>query len=265
MRHAARHAAYFEELDAWTEYWDVYRPWTRGRYYFGDGDGEAGLLTRFLPRASTPPVFRTWVRWALGTGDEAAFRAAAGEPDVAAAIREVDGLLERVFAAHFGDPRAASVRDDYVAAVHAFATDALPAAPERAARIPDDDPRASTAGRHRMEGDVMWFAWGLTLDAAMGLAGDDAQAARRALQLAAVAVGCPADFAWRGHRRTRADHPPGDATAARLRARGLRWADDPRAASAELRALYRIREWGDGDEAPLVDDAAACGVRAIGG
>src|SRR5580698_3567986 len=51
----ARYAAWFHELDAWTEYWDLYHPETRGRYYFGDGEVEAGLLTPLLPRTSYPP------------------------------------------------------------------------------------------------------------------------------------------------------------------------------------------------------------------
>jgi hypothetical protein len=43
-----RHVGFFHELDAWTEYWDIYHPETRGRFYFGDGS-EPGLLTRLLP------------------------------------------------------------------------------------------------------------------------------------------------------------------------------------------------------------------------
>lgn len=61
-----RHAAWFHELDAWTEYWDVYHPETKGRFYFGDGAGERGLLTRFLPREQCPPAFLAWTRMATG-------------------------------------------------------------------------------------------------------------------------------------------------------------------------------------------------------
>ena len=49
-----RYAAYFRELDAWTEYWDIYHPETHGRYYFGDGE-HPGLLSAFLP---TPANYR---------------------------------------------------------------------------------------------------------------------------------------------------------------------------------------------------------------
>jgi hypothetical protein len=62
--------------------------------------------------------------------------------------------------------------------------------------------------------------------------------------MAAVATGCAANFAWRGHRRTRPEYRPDDDTARRLRTLGLSWADDFEAARAEVHALYRIREWG---------------------
>ena len=70
----ARYAAYFHELDAWTEYWDVYRPQTRGRFYFGDGAGEAGLLTRYLPNpyGAPAPAFGRWKEHALYHRDDAA-------------------------------------------------------------------------------------------------------------------------------------------------------------------------------------------------
>jgi len=56
--------AYFKELDAWTEYWDIYHPETGGRYYFGDGE-QPGLLAAFRP---TPfcyrdPVFDSPWHW----------------------------------------------------------------------------------------------------------------------------------------------------------------------------------------------------------
>ena len=35
-----RYMAWFHELDAWTEYWDIYHPETHGRFYFGDGARE---------------------------------------------------------------------------------------------------------------------------------------------------------------------------------------------------------------------------------
>src|SRR6266480_1862152 len=60
-----RYVAWFHELDAWTEYWDIYHPETRGHFYFGDGESELGLLTRFLPRDYRPPAFVAWTRLSL--------------------------------------------------------------------------------------------------------------------------------------------------------------------------------------------------------
>ena len=129
-----------------------------------------------------------------------------------------------------------------------FAIDTLPAAAERGARIADGDPRKPTAGRHTLDGDIMWFAWSLHTEAAQILRGADARsdkgAARRALSLAGVAMACAAQFAWRGHRRTRPEYRADAATARLLRERGLGWAGNFPAAAAEAHALYRIREFG---------------------
>lgn len=239
-----RYARFFHELDAWTEYWDVYHPETKGRYYFGDGKSEAGLLALLLPGGNRRSLFSVWKRMAADPATGREWADAVREPDVAAAILEIDALLDRSFRAHFGaaeDPLAAS---DWLEAVFRFATHALPPASERYARIADADPRKATSGHHAMEGDIMWFAWALVLEGASLLAGRDGQDPRRALMLAGVATGCPADFAWRGHRRTRPEYSRGEATARSFRERGLAWAADPAAAAREIHALFRIREWG---------------------
>jgi hypothetical protein len=241
----ARYAAWFHALDAWTEYWDVYHPETRGRFYFGDGGSETGLLTRFLPRIGKPPApFLAWKAMALGTGPAEAFVEAVRVPEVADAVAEVDDLLTRLFAEHFGDASDDAVRHDYLEATFRFAVDTLPPADERYARIGDDDLRKATAGRHTLDGDIMWFAWALHTQAAELVAAPGARA-RRALFLAAVAMGCPANFAWRGHRRTRREYAPDEATAAALRRKGLEWSNDFAAAAREVHALFRIREWGE--------------------
>jgi len=215
-----RHVSYFHELDAWTEYWDVYHPESRGRFYFGDDRGEPGLLTRLLPRDGRPPIFRAWTQAALYEAGEMRFREEVARSDVAEAIVEIDELVAGIFSRHFGDPATSAVRADYLDAIHRFAIDDLPRATERAARIGPDDPRAATADRHTMDGDLMWFAWALVLEAADAVRGDNGRA-RRALQMAGVATGCPANFAWRGHRRTRSEYRRGAETAALLRGRGL--------------------------------------------
>ena len=243
-----RYVAWFHELDAWTEYWDIYHPETRGRYYFGDGETETGLLARFLPRTEYPPVWTAWTRMALGTESPDEFVAEVLKPDVAAAVMEVDALVARLFAKHFGDASDQRVQADYLEGISRFALDALPPATEREALVPESDWRRPTAGRYTLDGDMMWFAWSLQLEAAHAVArvgtshGDHV---RRALLLAGVATGCPANFAWRGHRRTRAEYGPNAATLSLLRDRGTQWASDFDASASEIHALFRIREWGD--------------------
>jgi hypothetical protein len=236
----ARYVAWFHELDAWTEYWDVYHPESRGRYYFGDGASEPGLLTRILPNPQQrPPLYLSWRRHALSPGNEQEFAAQARA--VAAEVLEVDGLVARLFDKHFGDAADAAVQDDYLEAMFRFAVDSLPPSDERRARLPDDDARRRTAGRHTLDDDLMWFGWALHLEAAEAVAGPHP---RRALQLAGVVSGCAANFAWRGHRRTRPEFRADEATRRLLRDRGLGWARDFPAAAAEIHALFRIREWG---------------------
>jgi hypothetical protein len=90
----------------------------------------------------------------------------------------------------------------------------------------------------------MWFAWSLILEAAHLIMGPDDEHARRCLMLAGVATGCPADFAWNGHRRTRPEYQSTALTAALLQTSGRDWALAFDAAAQEVHALFRIREWG---------------------
>jgi hypothetical protein len=165
-------------------------------------------------------------------------------PGVAAAVLEVDAMVGRMFAKHFGDPADPRVQADYLEAMFRCGTDSLPPAAERDSKIAEGDWRKRTAGRHMIDGDLMWFAWALHLEAAHIIAGIDGDHQRRTLQLAGVATGCPANFAWRGHRRTRAEYASNEETARLLRQRGMRWATDFEAGSREVHALFRIREWG---------------------
>jgi hypothetical protein len=201
-------------------------------------------LRDLLPRDGRPPAFRAWSTAALRAAAFEPFRAEIARAEVARGVREVDALVAQIYARHFGDPRAPATRRDYLAAIHRFAIDDLPRAPERAARLALDDPRRATAGSHTLDGDLMWFAWALVLEAA-DLVGDPRDRPRRALMMAGVATGCAANFAWRGHRRTRPEYHADDATAATLVERGLAWADDLDAGAREVHALYRIREWGE--------------------
>ena len=233
------------ELDAWTEYWDIYHPESRGRvlFPFGDGAGEPGLLTWFLPHKQQPPVFVAWKQAALHPGNVSAFLTNLGAPGVAEAVMEVDALVDRLFRKYFGNPSTPETAIDYLEALFRCGKDSLPPDEERYAVVPDGDWRKSTSGRNAIDSDMMWFCWAMHTQAAQALSGDEGKA-RRALQMAGVAVGCAANFAWRGHRRTRPEYKADGATQELLRRRGVLWATDFEAATAEVHALFRIREWG---------------------
>lgn len=243
----ARYASYLHELDAWTEYWDIYHPETDGRFYFGNGKDQEGLLARFLPRDRKPAAFLAWTRLALAIGSSQEFLEQIQLPDTASAVMEVDALVSDIFHQHFGQPSSDDVRLDYLECMIRCGTDTLPPATSRDIRIPPDDWRKSTAGRNMIDSDLMWFAWALQLEAVHALAHQDDQHSRRALQLAGVIAGCSANFAWRGHRRTRPEYHKDDATLELLRRRGMQWAEDSELGLQEVHALYRIREWGHDD------------------
>ncbi len=246
---ANRYAAWFHELDAWTQYWDIYHPETNGRYHFGNGTTEPGLLRRFLRREERPAVFNAWVRMALALDTREKFVAEARVPEVAAAVLEVDRHVSRLFRAHFGDATDPRVQADYINAMLCYGCNMLPPAVGRAARFRDDDPRKAGASRYAMEHDLVWFSCALHLEAVHAIYGVDEEHARRALMLAGFAVGCSADFVWRGHRRSRPEYSRDFQTAYLLRNMGMQWAADFGAGSREMHALFRIREWGH--EGPL--------------
>lgn len=241
-----RYVGWFHELDAWTEYWDIYHPESRGRFYFGDEKKEPGLLSLFLPRTSRPPIFDAWIKMALHY-NPSTFIKEASVPTVTSAIAEVNELLDTLFLKHFGDASDPKVQADYLNAIFLFASNTLPPALERDKLIPESDPRKSTAGRHTLEGDIMWFAWSLQIEASYELIKNDNQHSRRNLLLAGIAVGCPVNFAWKGHRRTRIEYNKGEKTKEFLLKRGLFWANNFDEARKEVHALYRIREWGSED------------------
>ena len=95
-----------------------------------------------------------------------------------------------------------------------------------------------------MEFDLVWFSCALHLEAVHAIYGVDEEHARRALMLAGLAVGCSAHFAWRGHRQSRPEYSRDFQTAYLLKNMGVEWAANFGAASKEVHALFRIREWG---------------------
>jgi hypothetical protein len=250
----ARYAAFFFELDSWTEYWDIYRPHTCGQYYFGDGETTPGYLSSFLPspRTRRAPVFSAWKTYALAAGDPVAEPRARGcfeaevreAPAVHEAARAVEWLVNSIVQSHFGEPPD---RLAYFEAIERFARNQLPPTPDRLARVPDDDLRKATALHHTMDGDIMWFAWAVHLECAHLLGShetkDDLQ---RALLMAGVILGCSMDYAFSGRCRTRREYQSQDETARkRILERANACAEDFQVASAEARRLFFIRTFGD--------------------
>jgi hypothetical protein len=241
---ANRYVAWFHELDAWTQYWDVYHPETHGRYHFGNGTTEPGLLRKFVRHEQRPPIFNAWVRMALSLDSRQRFVEEARVPEVAAAVLEVDRLMSRLFKAHFGDASDPHVQEEYINAMLCFGCDMLPPATERATRFADQDPRKEGAGRYTMEFDLVWFSCALHIEAVHAVYGVDEEHARRSLMLAGLAVGCSADYVWRGRRQSRPEYSRDFQTAYLLRNMGIEWAANFAAAAKEVHALFRIREWG---------------------
>jgi hypothetical protein len=244
---SARSAAYWFELDAWTEYWDLYHPETRGLYHFGD-DGRPGHLSALLPPPGEmrAPVFDAWRAAALACHEpepaaeaQRAFAAlVSGEAEQAA--RALDELVRRILHAHFG--RAVDV-EAYFDAVEGFATDTLPPIPERTALLAPDDARVPSSGRHMLAGDIMWFAWALQLECAQLVLGADGEA-DRALLMAGVVLGCALDYAHTGRCRTRRAYR-GDGGRRRVWEQAHACVGDFSRGAAEVRELFYIRAYDE--------------------
>lgn len=256
-RRAGRaYADFLFELDAWSEYWDLYHPETKGRFHFGDGT-EPGYLGAFLPTPGGPrsPTFDAWKRMALTPPHEAwapalrgTFEERAREPSVAAAAMAVDELVRGLVREHFAGPGGELDGEAYLDAMERFAHDTLPACPERTAALAPDDSRVPFSDSHRMAGDIMWFGWAIHLECAQLVAPpSDQERAERALCMAGIALGSSMDFAFSGRCRTRAEYESADTAAwRRIWERARECAADFDRAAAEVRQLFFIRAYGDG-------------------
>jgi hypothetical protein len=252
----SRYAAYFFDLDAWSEYWDIYHPETRGCYHFGDGSS-GGYLSTFLPSPAQPrvPVFDAWKAYALASRERSrAFherrrfeQAVIEGPGVAEAVIAVDQLVRDLTNRHFRVHRFLDV-DAYLDAMERFARDTLPDCPERYQRLAEDDPRKPHALRHMMAGDIMWFAWAVHLEAVDIVASPTPeQRSLRSLLMAGVAFGCAMDYSFTGRCRTRKEYEAADSRAWRLIwSSGRDFVGDFKRAAAEVRELFFIRTYGDG-------------------
>lgn len=250
-RHYAR---YFFELDAWSEYWDIYHPETHGRYYFGDGE-QLGYLSSFLPSPTKPrnPAFDSWKRMVLSWGGTAdagllqTFRSQVHQPKVEDAVIAVDELVCRLVREHFSTSTGSIDALAYLDAMERFGRDSLPESPDRFERIPNHDARKSTSLHHTIEGHIMWFAWAMHLECVEMVAGRQSPNAELwPLLMAGIALGTSFDFAFRKRCRTRSEYLAGDSAASsRIWSRALELANDFDKGVREMKCLFRIREYGE--------------------
>jgi hypothetical protein len=235
----SKYAAFFVDLDSYTEYWDIYRPELNGKYMKDVAVIFGGAL-------------RAWFTYAMkentpeGPSSLAALKASIANPAATTALQSLDGLLLQLLLAHFPSAVGPALdADSYLAAVETFARDVLPPDPDRLSRTPPDDDRYAYAGRHRMDGASLWFSWAGVLDCAAMLEGDGGgMQPHRALQIGAAAFGSAMDFTFRGQSaprgKTRPEYNPDEATAALLRAQVKTWVADGEVARAQARDLYRV-------------------------
>jgi hypothetical protein len=236
-------SAFFVDLDAYTQYFDVYDLVPDARYM-----GMYGVLGG---------VIAAWNRVAE-TVDPAAhaaalqtLRARVQEPQSAQALQGLDAMMVALVRQHF--PSGSGVdADGYLDVVEAFGRDVLPPDPDRLARVlalDPDDPRKDMAERHRMDGASMWFTWAAVVDCASLLSESDPSLApgqeARTLMLAGCAAGSAFDFVFRAkpgdpRGRTRPEYTPDLATLSLLRSSARAWAADLDEARSNARDLHRI-------------------------
>ena len=227
-------AAFFRDLDSFTEYWDVYRPETNGRFM--------NAVTQQI----FPNVLAPWRDYALATGPEKATRreallAVLRQPPVSDAVMLIDDLQAQLITTHFGQQPTPDP-DSVLEAQLAFGKDTLPLDPDRDSRVQAGDPRKPFAKFHRMDGAIMWFNWAAHVESAALLDGETGPGmAARTLLLAGICGGSSMDFTFRDNRLpTRPEYVRDDATERLIRTKTQQLSADWTAAVAELHDLWRI-------------------------
>jgi hypothetical protein len=234
-----RYAAFFTDLDSYTEYWDLYRPELKGKYMGYVGLLFSGVLPEWFDYAlnektTQAPALLTKLKKDLAVSE------------VTDALLQLDELQLTLIEKHFPGPDGKGIDfASYLAAVDAFAQDLLSPDADRLARTPEDDARHDYAGRHRMDGPAMWFYWASVTDCTSLIAGPNGgMTPHRALLIGAAAFGSAMDFTFRGQvgfrGKTRPQYKPNAETAALLRAQAREWVRDGNVARSQTMDLYRI-------------------------
>jgi hypothetical protein len=235
-RRGEAYAAFFRDLDTYTEYFDVY-----GRPPAED----------YMPAARIVMgnIARPWLDYARIPADDASMaaqkanalnvvRAAIAVPASGTALARCDELLTMLIRKHFGGGGAI----DYLAYLDcmcSFGRDVLPEDPDRLARLPPGDGRRSYALRHTMDGAALWFFWCGQADASVLSFGEaHADHPLRVAMLAAAGVGSAMDYVFRQRETTRAIYYTGGA--ATIFAAGQRRLSDYPSALLEAHELWQI-------------------------
>jgi hypothetical protein len=229
---AEHYAAYFRDLDSYTQYSEYYRPELKGFYM--------NLVINVL----FPGPIAAWETFANkemtseGPAALGTLQNSIAEPDATDALKEIDGLLRTLLETHFpgSGPNAPDI-DAYIAAVEAFARDELPIDQDRLNRVGGGGDDVS---HHRMDDPSMWFKWAAAVDCASMLDSEGGVTPARALYLGAAAFGSAMDCTFRSRGRTRPEYHADAATETLLREQVQAWVRDGDMARAQVRELYRV-------------------------
>jgi hypothetical protein len=237
-------ATFFTELDAHTEYWDVYDAVPDGRYYALVRVAAPALAAWRSLVGSTSPKDRDRAELAL--------KDSLDDDTVADAVVTLDRLMISLAAKHFPGAERGVDPEAYLNVVEAFARDVLPPDEDRLKRVTDlgdpEDQRLQHALRHRMDGSTLWFTWAAVVDAAEMVDeghGTDERREIHALMLAGCAAGSAFDYVFRsspGNPRgvTRPVYRADEPTLVDLREAARAWAADMGQARDNARDLARI-------------------------
>ncbi len=235
-----RYMDFFRDLDAHTEFWDLYKPELLGEYMSAMGE--------FWPTSHSKALCR-WRKYVIlesqAGADELKQALIVELGTVEPALKKIDTLVRDLLVLHFPPSHPGQPFDitAYLDAMEWFARDRLPLDEERFNKVPDDDWRKPHAQFHTMDSEHAWFNWGGFIDCAVMLWGEDDEHHRfRKAQMAGVAFGCPLDYLFRGRGRTRENYHPDDRTLGLLRTLAVEWALDWTKAQKEVRELFRINQ-----------------------
>ena len=229
---AERFAAYFRDLDSYTQYWEFYRPELNGSYM--------NLIVGVL----FPGPVDAWETFARveSTAEApqalAALKESIAAPAHADALDQIDALLRDLLNEHFpGQGQEAFDVDGYLAAVGAFARDRLPVDENRLARVGGGGDDVS---HHRMDDPSMWFKWSAAVDCPSMALNPAVVAPMHGLYLPGAVFGSAMDCVFRARGRTRPEYHGDAATEKLLREQARQWARDGNLARAQVRDLYRV-------------------------